>query len=147
MDTSVKLCPTCNTENESTASVCWQCGTLLEENATKLISLTQNMGKQSKVSAEDAESFIDSALIPEGGIGIYAAGGFKPFYLKVDKILIIGRKTEETEQDILDLSELGAYNMGVSRHHAVIRRTDSGFEVADLSSRNGTWLKDRKSVV
>jgi pSer/pThr/pTyr-binding forkhead associated (FHA) protein len=36
--------------------------------------------------------------------------------------------------------------MGVSKRHAMIRRNESGFEVLDLSSRNGTWLNAQKLV-
>ena len=60
--------------------------------------------------------------------------------MQVDNELIIGRKVESSTESVLDLSDLDAFNMGLSRRHAMIRRTESGFEVMDLSSTNGTWL-------
>jgi pSer/pThr/pTyr-binding forkhead associated (FHA) protein len=34
--------------------------------------------------------------------------------------------------------------MSLSRRHALIRRIESGFEVIDLSSTNGTWLNNKR---
>ena len=47
---------------------------------------------------------------------------------------------------VLDLTDLNAANLGVSKRHAMIRRSGSGFEVLDLSSRNGTWLNAERLV-
>lgn len=146
MNTSEKICPVCNTENEDTASVCTNCGAWLEENPIKLVAIPENIGGQSHASVEHTESFIDLALIPEDGVGIYVVGECKPYYLHIYKELIIGRATEATLASVLDLSELNAANMGVSRRHAMIRRTGSGFEVVDLSSRNGTWLNAERLI-
>jgi len=146
LNTSGKLCPICKNENVYTASVCRHCGALLEENPTNIVAIPENTGGQSSAPVENVESFIDVALIPEEGIGIYVAGAFKPYYLHIYKELIIGRPAEAALESILDLSDLDAANMGVSRRHVMIRRTDSGFEVVDLSSRNGTWLNAERLV-
>ena len=143
---SEKYCPVCKNKNASTASVCSNCGALLEEDLTNIVATTSNTGRQSNVPAEHVESFIDVALIPEGGVGIYIAGSFKPYYMVVDKELIIGRKAEATSESILDLSDLDAFNMGLSRRHAIIRRTESSYEVVDLSSTNGTWLNAERLI-
>ena len=146
MNTSGKLCPICKQENEETASVCIHCGAWLEENVTKIVSIPENLGGQANAAAEHTESFIDAALIPEGGVGIHVAGEFKPFYVQVYKELIIGRPTDATLEAILDLSDLNAANLGVSRRHVMLRRTASGYEVIDLASRNGTWLNAERLV-
>jgi hypothetical protein len=134
-----KFCPVCKNKNEATALVCSYCGAMLEDNPTNKVSTTSNNALPTP-PVESVVSFIDAALIPEGGVGIYAAGSFKPYYVQVNNELIIGRKVESTTESVLDLSDLDAFNMGLSRRHALIRRTDSGFEVMDLSSTNGTWL-------
>lgn len=146
LNTSSKLCSICGKENEDTASFCTHCGAWLEENPTRRMAIPENLGGQSRVPAENAESFIDTALIPEGGVGIYVAGEFKPYYVHIYKELIIGRSSDATLEATLDLSDLNAANMGVSRRHAKIRRTESGYEVIDLSSRNGTWLNAERLV-
>ena len=142
---SGKFCPICMHKNAHTASVCSYCGALLDENITNTVATTKNTGEQLDVPVvENVGSFIDAALIPEGGIGVYAAGSFKPYYLHVDMELVIGRKTENTSEPILDLSDLDAFDMGLSRRHAMIRRTESGYEVVDLASTNGTWLNGER---
>jgi FHA domain-containing protein len=145
LSTSVKLCPICQHENADTASVCTHCGALLEENPTKIVALPEHIGGQSSAPGENAESFIDIALIPENGVGIYVAGASKPYYVDIYKELILGRQLG-TLESILDLSDLDAFSKGVSRRHAMIRRTESGYEVVDLSSRNGTWLNAERLV-
>ena len=141
-----KICTICKNKNTDTASVCSYCGSSLEKNQTNLVVTTKYLGGQSNVPVEDVASFINVAMIPEGGIGIHVAGAPKPFYMAVYKELIIGRQSEATLESTLDLSDLDAFNLGVSRRHAILRRTESGFEVIDLSSRNGTWLNAEQLV-
>ena len=146
MNTAGKRCPICNFENEETAPFCSNCGGTLEENPTQIVTISGSPAGQASAPVEKFESFIDTALIPEDGVGIYIAGGFKPYYVYIYKELILGRQAEATLEAVLDLSELNAANLGVSRRHAMIRRTASGFEVIDLSSRNGTWLNAERLV-
>jgi hypothetical protein len=109
------------------------------------VAISESSGGQLNIPAEHAEAFIDPALIPEGGVGIYVAGEPKPYYVQIYKELILGRP-DATLEAVLDLSDLNAANLGVSRRHAMIRRTDTGFEVIDLESRNGTWLNAERLV-
>ena len=143
---SEKLCTICQNKNVDTASVCSYCGAALEGNETKLLTASEHTGGKSIVTAEDVAAFIDIALIPDGGVGIHIAGTLKPYYVAVYKELILGRQAEATLESVLDLSDLDAFAMGVSRRHVMIRQTESGFEAIDLSSRNGTWLNAEKLV-
>ncbi|MBC8171570.1 MAG: FHA domain-containing protein [Anaerolineae bacterium] len=45
----------------------------------------------------------------------------------------------------LDLSPYAAYQMGVSRRHALIRWEDNQMHVLDLGSRNGTYINGKKA--
>ena len=116
-------------------SVCVYCGTELDEDtATKVVSIPEN--REEHTQAGLAETLIDVASIPEGGIGIHIAGEFKPIYVKINKELVIGRITEAgwaNPETILDLSDQNATGLGVSRQHVMIRPTATGFEVVDLS--------------
>jgi FHA domain-containing protein len=143
---SEKLCPICETRNEDTALVCITCGTSLEGDPTDLVAITEYVGWQPNAAVEDAATFIDAALIPEGGVGIHIAGAPKPYYVPIYRELIIGRQVDAALEAVLDLSDLDAFNMGVSRRHAMLRRAEFGFEVLDLSSRNGTWLNGKQLV-
>ena len=144
MNTSRKLCRICQTENEDTATVCSHCGASLEGNSTRIVTIPEHM--QTNAQLGNVESFMDVGSIPENGVGIYVAGASKPYYVHMYKELILGRTSEATLEAVLDLSDLNAAEMGVSRRHAMIRRTESGFEVLDLASRNGTWLNAERLV-
>jgi hypothetical protein len=144
--TSSKICPICGKENDNEALACSHCGAWLEDHPTRIVSIPENFGGQSIAPIQHVDSFVDVKQIPEDGVGIYVAGEFKPFYLHIYKELIIGRQTDATLESVLDLTDLNGANLGVSKRHAMIRRASSGFEVLDLSSRNGTWLNAERLI-
>jgi pSer/pThr/pTyr-binding forkhead associated (FHA) protein len=62
-----------------------------------------------------------------------------------DKEFFIGRIGQESSTELMvDLESFGGFMMGVSRRHAVIRPANDGYEITDLSSRNGTWLDGQR---
>ena len=142
-----KICPNCKTKNMDTALVCSSCGAWLDGSATNLVAVTEYVGGLPNLPADDAAAAsIDLALIPEGGVGIYITGAPKPYYVSIYKELIFGRQTDAALEAVLDLSDLDAFNLGISRRHAMLRRADSGFEMLDLSSRNGSWLNGEQLI-
>jgi hypothetical protein len=136
---SEKICPVCQHVNEDTALMCTTCGALLDGVPTNLVTGTEQISP-----AEEKSEFIKAALIPADGVGIHVAGTLMPYYLSFDKELILGRQAGSPLETMLDLSVLNAFDLGVSRRHAMIRRRGSDFEVVDLTSRNGTWLNGKK---
>jgi hypothetical protein len=142
LNTPRKICPICQTENEATAQECQNCGALLTDISTDLVANPDI----SNAPVLDVGSFIDTSMIPEGGIGIHVIGAPKPYYLHIYKELIIGRPMDATLEAVLDLSDLAAYSMGVSRRHAKLLRTATGFEIMDLGSRNGSWLNGERLI-
>jgi hypothetical protein len=138
-----KLCPACNNKNDAAALICIHCGASLDENAVATERVSEPVHN---LPLENIHSFVDTRLIPESGVGIYVAGSFMPYYLQIEKELVIGRQVGMASEPMLDLSEQDAFHMGVSRRHAMIQRTETGFEVLDLSSRNGTWLNAEKLI-
>ena len=90
---------------------------------------------------------VDKAAVPENGVAIYIEGEFTPILKDSSDEIVIGRKSGKTEkpsESLLDLSPMGAYGHGVSRRHAVILRTEDGYEFIDLGSSNGTWLNNER---
>jgi len=157
-NTTEKLCPVCKKQNDENAKVCRHCGARLGELSTGYVAVPES---SVYAPAGQMESFIEIDSIPAEGIGIQVAGETKPLYVPIDWELIIGRKMEASStqelinikmkgkpdsEAFLDLSEMHAGTMGVSRRHVMIRRTISGYEVTDLSSRNGTWLNGQRLV-
>ena len=146
LDNLGRFCPVCKNKNEGGAIVCKYCGASLDEYPTSAAVTTRNTGSINNLPAKLGESPMETS-IPDDGIAIYIAGTAKPVFICSDKEFVVGRKMGEDSSDpILDLSEFGGFNMGISRRHATIRRTETGYEIIDLSSTNGTWLNDNRLI-
>jgi len=90
---------------------------------------------------------VDHTAVPDHGIAVYIEGEFSPVYRDSKKEFVIGRKAGTTSllsESMLDLAPRGGYAQGISRRHAVIQRTEHGYEILDLGSVNGTWLNDER---
>lgn len=144
MSVAEHVCPACQYKNEVEAVVCGNCGAALED-------LFQDPGagtKTTDMQAVDLEKIrdwsIDEATVPHQGIALYMEGQLHPAHLDSKNEFVIGRRVDTNSDVSFDLSPTGGYHMGISRRHAVIRRTEQGYEVLDLGSVNGTWLNDER---
>lgn len=69
----------------------------------------------------------------------------EPLVLRIEKEAVIGRRDPNTNTGpVVDLATQGAYQMGVSRRHAVLRIQNKRLELTDLGSRNGTFVNGRR---
>lgn len=144
MNVSENVCPVCKTKNELEAVVCGHCGAALEDPFMDPGARTKTTDMQA-VDLERIKNWsIDEATVPDGGIAVYIEGEFNPAYIDSQGEFVMGRKVGTTSEGLFDLSAAGGYHLGVSRRHAVIRRTEHGYEVLDLGSANGTWLNDER---
>ncbi|QPC83231.1 FHA domain-containing protein [Phototrophicus methaneseepsis] len=58
--------------------------------------------------------------------------------------MVIGRSDKVTDYaPDIDLTQYGAYRLGLSRRHALVRRGQNTLELVDLGSRNGTYINDQ----
>lgn len=65
--------------------------------------------------------------------------------LEIEQDVIIGRSDHADNFSAgLDLTEYGAYQLGLSRKHARIRRNGLQLELEDTDSRNGTFVNEQK---
>jgi len=143
--TSDKFCPVCKNKNEYKAAVCSHCGAILKTESVSNAT-TRNTEIRINYSEKPEELRIDESIIPSNGIAVYFEGTTKPVEIINDKEFVIGRKVISTQESFLDLSDFDGFKMGLSRRHAMIRRTESDYEIIDLSSTNGTWLNDKRLV-
>lgn len=146
MDISGKFCPVCKHKNEPEAIVCRYCGASLEDYLTNEARTTRSTGSQTDDTQKTGKLPVDKAVVPLDGIAIYVESISYPVFLYADEEFVIGRKVEETSEAFFDLTSLGGYRMGLSRRHVTIRRAEHGYEVIDLSSRNGTWLNGERLI-
>ncbi len=82
--------------------------------------------------------FKTDALIPRGAIAFFLMDSVKPVAVTHSNEIILGRLVEGGEGDSVDLTPYGAFELGVSRRHASVRRKGQGYELIDLESTNGT---------
>lgn len=145
MSVSGKFCPICKNKNSLDAAICRHCGAPLNTDS-HLNATTRNTEIKINYSEKPKDITVDESIIPNDGIAIYFAETTKPVEILTQDEFVIGRKVIATSESFLDLSDFDGFKMGLSRRHAMIKRTDSGYEIIDLSSTNGTWLNDERLV-
>jgi hypothetical protein len=143
-----KFCPVCKYKNETGASVCAFCGSPLIDGGDENPTTTRNVEMPTGVMAQAPQEIIDRALeTPPQGIAIYTSASDAPVTINTSNQFTLGRKmTGELDDSFIDLKPFGAYENGVSRRHAMIRRTEEGYEIMDLGSTNGTWLEKQRLI-
>ncbi len=146
MNAVQNICPVCKESNDLEAVVCRNCGAALEDPFMDPGARTKTTNMPAVTPDTLRDWPIDEATVPHDGIAVYLEGEFKPVYRDSSGEFVIGRKagTAQITDGLLDLSQQGGYARGVSRRHAVIRRTEHGYEILDLGSVNGTWLNDER---
>ena len=147
MENSDIFCPVCKNKNERNALVCIHCGAALEEGipGATVTAMSSEVPTDDK-SAIDSAVTIEDELIPADGIAVYIAGIDKRVSVRIENELIFGRNAKESSEPMLDLTELGGFQMGISRRHAKIRRVGHGYEIIDLASTNGTKLNNERLI-
>jgi len=82
-------------------------------------------------------------LVGPDSIALYIDSGDTPLIIKVDQQAILGRSAPNSPvQPQVDLTGASAFEKGVSRLHAVIRRMEDGeLVLQDMGSSNGTMIR------
>jgi len=142
-----KFCPVCKYKNKTDAIVCIFCGAPLEHadespSTPKIVEMDTVA-----LSALPEEKIERTYTTPPEGIAIYTSASDFPVVIKKESQFILGRKlTGEMDQSFVDLRPYGAFENGVSRRHAMIRRAGERYEVLDLGSTNGTWISSQRLI-
>jgi hypothetical protein len=138
-------CSNCKNKNKPGAVLCAFCGVLLNPIIAEPRT-TSRMEGQKDTLPPRKEEVVSTSMAPTVGAALYIAGFHEAFTTITDKEFIIGRKTEQTTDPVVDLSGLESLAIGVSRRHLMVRSTENGYEVKDLNSSNGSWLNDQRMV-
>jgi hypothetical protein len=76
-------------------------------------------------------------------VNLHMAGFTEPYTIQMhmDTQAVLGRYTPNSNtQPRIDLTPYRAFDKGVSRMHAMLRRSEAGLTIEDMSSSNGTFL-------
>jgi pSer/pThr/pTyr-binding forkhead associated (FHA) protein len=141
-----KFCPACQLLNEASATECIYCGVPFEKDLGTAVSTTRQTKVDKAALSPEAQALLQNAErdIPENGLAIYLADHERPFDVRTDDDILVGRKTEDTSAKMVDLTPFHAFNMGISRRHVRIQRIGNRYQVTDLYSTNGTWLNGER---
>ncbi len=134
-------CPICGFENTYGSLSCAKCYALLvplrhdrsgASPATELIKINF-LSAHSPTRRTTSLGATDVAL--------FIGTDNKPLIITLTTQTILGRYTPRSmSQPRIDLTPYGAFEKGISRVHAILRRTTGHLIVEDLASSNGTWL-------
>jgi len=152
------FCSACKMKNEEGMIKCIYCNTPLVAQTSQKTVMLRNLHKVTGIlpdsysdflsaPAPPTERFMDFEL-PTRGIVLINLNNGQPITMQAKRTFILGRVSTEvkTHEPLIDLTELDALELGVSRVHAMIRRTKDGYQIIDLESSNGTWLENQRLI-
>ena len=132
-------CPDCKHPEVEGALFCSECG-------SQLVSI-QNLATQNFQMGNRMPEFSDVKPIKlrevsiSDTISLQVLDGGQFISLSDRSEFTIGRLSEgQTVMPDIDLTPYGAYENGVSRLHAVLKKSENLVNIMDLGSSNGTYL-------
>ena len=149
------ICPACRMKNEPGAFICIHCNTALGHNNQKTVMLSKrsehtntlpdDFDKVLGAPRHKSERFMDFE-IPSNGIVLIQLENGQPIAILNEKSFILGRESDEIKiwEPLVDLTHLNAYEYGISRVHARIRKVKNSYQIIDLESTNGTWIENQR---
>lgn len=152
------FCPACKMRNEIGAYKCIYCNTPLRSKANQKTVLLRNIREVTGMLPDSYEDFLAAPLpatepymdfeIPSKGIVLINLENGQMITTQEKRAFILGRASAEikTDESLVDLNQFGALELGISRVHAMIRRSKDGYQLIDLESSNGTWLENQRLV-
>lgn len=150
------FCPACKMRNDPGVDVCAFCNTPIEIDRKQAQAQSQSNG--TGLLSSELEDILGSPIIsderfmdfelPRKGIALISLDDGRPVAMQDDRVFILGRKSEgiDTSEPLVDLTNFGALEAGISRLHAMVRKTNDGYNIIDLNSSNGTWLENQRLV-
>jgi hypothetical protein len=135
-----KFCPVCKLANKPETLICEFCGTVLAD--LEFGDVTTKNVPIRRATDQPADPYHLPA--PSQGISFFLFGKTEPFVTLTEDVFYLGRTDREGNDVIVDLTSLDAFNLGVSRKHAKLQRTDDQYEITDLFSSNGTFLNGQR---
>ncbi|MBZ0306634.1 MAG: FHA domain-containing protein [Anaerolineae bacterium] len=131
------ICPVCQRRNKPGDTECAFCGEVLQHPLTLL--------KPERPSECSEQEYLESLLSQYyDSLILYVVGQKQPLVLRNITKVILGRQPDPMATSVVDLVDYGAYTLGVSRQHARILTSNTGYLIEDLNSANGTFINEKR---
>jgi len=138
------LCPNCKHEELDGAIFCLECGSRLvggtDPTATQAITANVSQGLSNANIIANAPVLNVKSW---GTLHLLESGQLLPLIDQMEYTLGRGSDDQPVMPDI-DLTPYRAFEFGVSRLHAVIKKADVVTVIKDLGSSNGTFLNGNR---
>jgi hypothetical protein len=140
------ICPACGHDNAFGSLICVRCYKLLPAHPTTVLNTTLQRSVLDPANAPALPPATTGSLVERlGSNDVNFAIKNASFVICVTRPVILGRYGADDSSKLhVDLSPFGAFEQGISRMHAAIKRVESGLIAEDLGSSNGTWLNHTK---
>lgn len=129
----VNACPFCGTYFNADESHCPRCGGLPDAPRTTDVLPTNTLKAPANWPRNPEFSFDANAILQFTPSGVCVT-------LSLRTPLVLGRGAGARPDEVLDLTDFNAHQLGVSRRHCLIARQGARLTVTDLGSSNGTFL-------
>ncbi|PJF36786.1 MAG: hypothetical protein CUN49_03690 [Candidatus Thermofonsia Clade 1 bacterium] len=141
----MKTCPYCAHSNREGVLFCEECGQVLY---TEQGAQTSTKRLPTGTGGLNAKSGWGTARFsPKSTIVLQIRDNPSPIEIEPQQETIIGRYDgSNSTTPTIDLTPYGAYEHGVSRIHAAIRRGEDTLMLVDLGSVNGTHLNGQRLI-
>jgi len=152
------FCPACKMRNELGAYKCIYCNTALRTQTSQKTVMLRSLREVTGILPDTYEHFLDAPApatepfmdfeIPTKGIVLINLENGQMITTRLERSFILGRVSAEikTSEILVDLTQFGALELGISRVHAMIRLSKGKYQLIDLESSNGTWLENQRLV-
>jgi len=129
--------PKTDTVEVSEASLAGNTTNDIQKEVIKVLAMKAEQARLEREKAEAEQPRFTSNLV----LRLDIDEASHPMLLTVSGDLVVGRADNVTDYvPEIDLTPHGAYRLGLSRRHALIRMQEGKLVVKDLGSRNGTYV-------
>lgn len=108
--------------------------------------ITPAVPKEGKLPTPHERDHYSERLQP-GECAFLVLGQRDPIILRDADSITLGRRAPGEPSPTIDLNPHEGALYGVSRQHAVVKRSGKGYTIQDLESRNGTWVNERRLLL
>jgi pSer/pThr/pTyr-binding forkhead associated (FHA) protein/ribosomal protein L40E len=137
-------CIKCDLYIPPDATQCPQCGTRIAPGTVQIDNMTESKPPPSAPTRAIKRATTNRLFAPDASVLLRFMPLGQTLTLPMQKPLLMGRAFDVDVEKVLDLTNHGGQEHGVSRRHCQLQRRGTELVVMDLGSTNGTFLNGRQ---